>query len=67
MPLWTNHDECGLLLRDDGKLILQRDDGGRWRLWAPRKADRLLGQRVRVEGVRCEFDMLDVKRITPAP
>ncbi len=34
MPLGSRHDEAGLLMREAGSLILQRDDGGRWRLEA---------------------------------
>lgn len=47
-------------------LILQRDDGGRWRLDAGRRADSLLGRRVRVQGTRSGFDLLDVQRIALA-
>lgn len=65
MPLGSLHEENGLLLREGNWLILQRDNGGRWRLYASRKAERLLGQRVRVEGVRSGFDLLDVTRISP--
>lgn len=65
MPLGSRHDECGLLLREGHWLILKRDDGGRWRLDASRKAERLLGRRVRIEGVRSGFDLLDVKRVEP--
>ena len=64
MPRWTRHVEEGLLLEQRGGLILQRDDGGRWRLDADRKAaEKYLGDRVRVEGIRSEFDLLDVSRI----
>lgn len=59
------HAETGLLLRQRGRLILQRDDGGRWRLEADAEAERFLGQRVRIEGVRADFDVLDVSRIAP--
>jgi len=55
--------EEGLLLRQRNALILQRDDGGRWRLSADQDAKELLGQRVRVEGIRSDFDVLDVVRI----
>jgi hypothetical protein len=66
MPMGTTHDETGLLLREAGSLVLRRDDGGRWRLDAGRSAERLLGQRVRVQGIRSGFDLLDVQRITRA-
>lgn len=64
MPRWTRHVEEGLLLEQRGGLILQRDDGGRWRIDIDRSAaEKYLGQRVRVEGIRSEFDLLDVSRI----
>ncbi len=62
MPLGSRHTEVGLLLRQGGSLILERDDGGRWRLELDR-GDELLGRRVRVEGVPSGFDMLEVRRI----
>ncbi len=65
VPLGTFHVEDGLLLRQRGGLILQRDDGGRWRLTTEPDAEQHLGRRVRVEGVRSGFDMLDVSRIVP--
>ncbi len=58
------HIEEGLLLRQRGGLILQRDDGGRWRLQADADAEKMLGQRVRVEAIRSGFDLLEVTRIT---
>lgn len=66
MPLGTFHIETGLLLRQRGGLILQRDDGGRWRLNADPEAEQLLGHRVRVEAVRSGFDLLDASRIIKA-
>jgi hypothetical protein len=65
MPRGTEHEESGLLLREGACLVLQRDDGGRWRLDVGRKADALLGRRVRVQGTRSGFDLLDVRRIDP--
>ena len=65
MPLGSFHAEEGLLLRERGSLILQRADGGRWRLDADPGAERMLGQRVRVEGVRSGFDVLTVSRMVP--
>ena len=64
MPRGSLHSETGLLLRQRGGLILQRDGGGRWRLSADPDAEHLLGERVRVEGVRSDFDVLEVTRIT---
>ena len=66
VPLGSFHDETGLLLRERDWLILQRDDGGRWRLEVTHKADRWAGKRVRVRGVRSGFDVLSVKRIDNA-
>ena len=67
MPLGSKHDETGRLLRERGAMVLERDIGGRWRLDADPSTERMLGQRVRVEGVRSGFDLLDVRRIRPAP
>jgi hypothetical protein len=63
MPLGTSHTEIGVLLREGGSLILQRDDGGRWRLDTDEAPETLLGLRVRIEAVRSGFDLLDVARI----
>lgn len=63
MPLGSEHVEDGLLLREGGWIVLRRDDGGRWRLDLARRHEELLGRRVRVEGVRSGFDLLDVRRI----
>ncbi|MBY0305260.1 MAG: hypothetical protein K2W86_08960 [Sphingomonas sp.] len=66
MPLGTRHELIGLLLEDRGSLVLDVGHGGTWRLDAGRGARRLLGERVRVEGVRDGFDLLAVKRIDRA-
>jgi hypothetical protein len=63
MPIGKRHAEEGLLSRDAGFLILQRDDGGQWRLEVDAPAERLLGRRVRIEGVRSGFDLLEVTGI----
>ena len=63
MPIGKVHVEEGQLLREQGSLILQRDDGGRWRLDADARCEELLGLRVRVEGVRSDFDLLEVSRM----
>jgi hypothetical protein len=63
MSIGKVHVEQGRLLRERGSLILQRDDGGRWRLDADALCEELLGLRVRVEGVRSDFDLLEVSRI----
>lgn len=63
MPRGSRHVETGLLLTENGALVLLRDDGGRWRLDVGRSAHRLLGRRVRIECVREDFDLVAVKRI----
>lgn len=65
MPKGTRHDLEGLLLRDArGYMVLRVDDGGEWRLNANRKTADLIGNRVRVLGVRSGFDILEVTSIT---
>ena len=65
MPRGSHHVEVGQLDHDGRSLGLLRDDGGRWQLSAPRRARRLIGQRVRIEGVRVGFAELDVNKIEP--
>jgi hypothetical protein len=63
MPLGTTHTQEGLLLRERGALVLQLDGGGRWRLTAAPDVYQRAGQRVRIEGVRTGFDLLDVRNV----
>jgi hypothetical protein len=63
MPIGKVHVEEGRLLREQDWVILQRDDGGRWRLDVDARCEELLGLRVRVEGVRSDFDLLQVSRM----
>jgi Protein of unknown function (DUF5818) len=63
LPLGSYIQESGLLLQGGSGLILQRDGGGRWRLDAPRKAERLIGRRVTIQGKRSGFDLLDVHEV----
>ncbi|MDP1027037.1 DUF5818 domain-containing protein [Sphingomonas sp. KR1UV-12] len=70
MPRGSKVIETGWLNRDGKELILRRDGGGRWRLdcgliteW---RANRMLGQRVRVLGVRDAFDVIGVTAIIRA-
>ncbi len=63
MPIGTFHAEEGLLLRQRGRAILQRDDGGFWTLEGDEQPDELFGLRVRVEGIRSGFNSLEVSRI----
>ncbi len=66
MAQGTRHMLIGLLLEHRGGLVLNVEDGGTWRLDVGRSARRLVGQRVRVEGIRDDFDLLAVKRIDRA-
>ena len=56
------HKLEGFLLEGKSPLhpILCLDDGGEWRLDVSSPFASLVGRRVRVKGVRSEFDMLDV-------
>ena len=67
MPRGTRHDETGRLNERDGWYSLRRDGGGTWRLglgwWMGRKAGRLVGLRVRIVGVREDYDVLGVELI----
>jgi hypothetical protein len=63
MPLGTTHTAEGLLLAERGTLVLQLDGGGRWRLAATADVYARVGQRVRIEGVRAGFDLLDVQSV----
>ncbi len=62
MPIGKFHSEEGLLLRQRGRAILQRYDGGFWVLEMDERED-LLGLRVRVEGIRSGFNSLEVSRV----
>jgi hypothetical protein len=62
MPIGKFHSEEGLLLKQRGRAILQRDDGGFWMLQVD-DPDELFGLRVRVEGIRSGFNSLEVSRI----
>lgn len=57
--------ETGRLLRKGTELVLVRDDGGTWHLDAPRRADALLGRRVRITATRIGFDRLSVEDLMP--
>ena len=61
----SRHDETGMLRWERGTLILLRDDGGRWRLETGRRAEAMVGQRVRIVGTRIGFDLLAVSKIDP--
>lgn len=59
-------DESGLLLREGGGFILQRDRGGTWRLVLQRVPVDLVAKRVRVIGIQTESDLIDVEGVQPA-
>jgi hypothetical protein len=65
MPIGSHHALAGLLLQGDDRaaFVLQLDDGGVWRLDVAQSAFRYLGLRVRVEGTRSGFDLIDVLKI----
>ena len=63
MPRGSHHDETGWLNEDNRRLMLRRDAGGRWQLDAPANVWKFVGRRVRVTGVRAEFDLLEVTSI----
>jgi Protein of unknown function (DUF5818) len=64
MPRGSTHIIEGLLLGGDVYPILRPDGGGQWRLDLPWRYRKMVNRRVRVEGIRSEFDMLDVTRLT---
>ena len=63
MPRGSSHTETGLLLHEGSTLTLQRDAGGRWRLDAGTDVHLMVGSRVRLTGIREEFDLLYVTRV----
>ncbi|MFC3792222.1 DUF5818 domain-containing protein [Sphingobium agri] len=65
MPRGLCHVETGILRPGRWGCALETDGGGIWQLDAPRAARRYLGMRVKVEGRRSGFDLLDVHRISP--
>jgi hypothetical protein len=65
MPRGTRHVLTGTLHLARRGFELHMDGGGVWALDVPswRRAQRLLGQRVMIEGTRSGFDPLDVDRL----
>lgn len=63
MPKGKRYEEFGVLGSDERGLQLRREDGGVWRLDADSAAWRLIGERVRVVGIRSDFNILDVQHI----
>jgi Protein of unknown function (DUF5818) len=64
MPRGSTHVIVGLMLEGAAYPVLRPDEGGQWRLDLPWRYRKMINQRVRVEGTRSEFDMLDVTRVT---
>lgn len=64
MPRGTTHSIDGLLVTGSPYPLLRPDNGGAWRLDLPAKFRSLFDRRVRIEGIRCGFDMLDVTKVT---
>jgi hypothetical protein len=62
-PLGTLHVETDMVLEEGNRLYLRTDDGGHWDLKLSREVRRVLGLRVKLEGVRVGFDCLSVRRI----
>lgn len=61
----TRHTVTGVLRWSGREFVLAVDGGGVWRLDVPSvgRARRLLDQTVTVEGLRSEFDLLDVETL----
>ena len=59
-------DESGMLLREGGGFVLQRDAGGRWRLDLGRVPVDLVGKRVRVIGVEAGGGLVEVDGVRGA-
>ena len=66
MPLGERITDTGLLLMHGHTFVLERDEGGTWRLDTGGRHRKMLGHRVVVEGVRDGFDLLSVDKIRPA-
>jgi len=67
MPKGTRHVEAGTLRSNHFGFVLEMDGGGFWalELWSVQKPQRYFGQRVKVEGTRVGFNILDVDRMWP--
>ena len=63
MPLGAPVDETGLVLQDGPRIILRVDDGGEWQLDLRSRHGRPLGRRVRVQGMRSGFNLIDVDEL----
>lgn len=66
MPKWTMIEEIGILMRDGHGYILSMGDGAHWRLDdIGSAAIPMLGRRVRVRGMRVDFNTISVDGIDP--
>ena len=63
MPKGTHHKLTGTLRWTRLGYVLAIADGGQWRLDVGRRAAKMVGREVTVEGLRSGFDLLDVHRI----
>ena len=63
MPLGAQVVDTGIIRETNGKLTLERSEGGVWRLEFSRKLRQFVDQRVRVQAVRDDFDLLYIKRV----
>ena len=63
MPRGAHHRLTGTLRWTQLCYVLAIADGGEWRLDVGRKAAKMVGYEVTVEGIRSGFDLLDVHRI----
>jgi hypothetical protein len=59
-------DETGMLLREGGGFVLQRDLGGRWPLDLSRVPVDLVGKRVRVVGFDSGDGRVDAEGVSAA-
>ncbi|MDR2856362.1 MAG: DUF5818 domain-containing protein [Novosphingobium sp.] len=66
MPRGTRHVITGILRPGPLGYSLEMNDGGIWQLDVSGSAHSYLGRKVRVEGTRAGFDLIDVHRIEPA-
>jgi Protein of unknown function (DUF5818) len=64
MPRGTTHIIEGLLLEGAIYPTLLPDSGGQWQLDLTWNYHKLINRRVRIEGIRSGFDMLDVTKVT---
>ena len=59
-------DETGMLLREGGGFVLQRDAGGRWQLALGRMPVDLVEKRVRIVGIDAGDGVVETEGVAPA-